>query len=136
MNLLELNYSTLHLHMGYVEIISQYILRRRWLGKPIPHMKYTGTIYPYIPSSGHYVNPSLAQPIWSYLLMTTSCVEVVNMCVFHFSACDTWWVYLNWSKCNILYSRWCFKAFLVSLVHLPLVSKFEGGYRKWHNNKG
>ena len=48
----------------------------------IPHVKYMGTIYAYITGSGYCVNPSWAQPLYSYLVLTTSSVEVINMHIF------------------------------------------------------
>ena len=52
-------------------------LRRIWLVRPRPHAKYTREVYLYIPGSGHYVNPSWAQQLWSNLILTTSCVDVI-----------------------------------------------------------
>ena len=49
---------------------------------PRPHAKYTGTVYPYIPGSGRYVKPSLEKPLHSYLLLATSCVEVIIICIY------------------------------------------------------
>ena len=41
------------------------------------HEKYTRTVYLHITGSGHYVHPSWAQPSYIYLLLITSCVEVI-----------------------------------------------------------
>ena len=38
-------------------------------------------VYPYTPGSGRYVNPSCEKPLQSYLLLTTSCMEIIILCV-------------------------------------------------------
>ena len=55
--------------------------RRIWLVKTRPHAKCTRTVYPYIPVSGRYVNPSLEQPLYSYLLLDNLCAEFIIICI-------------------------------------------------------
>ena len=59
-----------------------------WLVRPRPHVKYKRELYPYINGSGHYFNPYWAKQLYSYLLWTTSCVEVINMYMFRRSVCN------------------------------------------------
>ena len=60
-------------------------LRRILLVRPITYVKYMRKVYPCIPGSGLYVDPSWAQPVYNYLLVANSC----DMYMFLCSVCDS-----------------------------------------------
>ena len=54
-----------------------------WFVRPITYVKYTRAVYYYTYGRSIYVNPSWAQPLWSYLIIINSWVEVIIICIYY-----------------------------------------------------
>ena len=84
--------------------------QRIWLVRPIPQVKYTRTIYPYITSGFNYSIHGTAYLLtnnhsWSGIPLPASCAEVIRICICSAEQCyreihqyepiweTSWWIY-------------------------------------------